>query len=45
VFSSTKLKIRAEKVLPGSKGGWWGEGVDGEKRGEMTQTMYAHANK
>jgi hypothetical protein len=37
VFSSTKLLIRAEQVLPGSKG--CGEG------GEMTQTMYAHVNK
>jgi hypothetical protein len=27
--SSTKLEIRAEQVLPGSKGGWTGEG--GEK--------------
>jgi phage-related tail fiber protein len=24
VFSSTKLEIRAEQVLPGSEGGWWG---------------------
>jgi hypothetical protein len=42
VFSSTKLEIRAEQVLPGSKGGGgkrMGEG------GEMTQTMYAHVNK
>jgi hypothetical protein len=43
VFSSTKLEIRAEQVLPGSDGdvgrGW----VCG--RGEMTQTMYAHVNK
>jgi hypothetical protein len=43
VFSSTKLEIRAEQVLPGR-----GEGRDGgEKgqRGEMTKTMYAHVNK
>jgi hypothetical protein len=33
VFSSIKLKIRAEQVLPGSGGGR-GAG------GEMTQTMY-----
>jgi hypothetical protein len=26
VFSSTKLEIRAEQVLPGSKEGWRGEG-------------------
>jgi hypothetical protein len=44
VFSSTKLEIRAEQVLPGSEGGgrigWgWGQGE------EMTQTMYAHVNK
>jgi hypothetical protein len=29
VFSSTKLEIRAEKVLPGSEGG-----VGGEREGE-----------
>jgi hypothetical protein len=38
VFSSTKLEIRAEQVLPGSEEG------RGEGR-EMTQTMYAHVNK
>jgi hypothetical protein len=42
VFSSTKLEIRAEQVLPGSEGrggrGW-------EKGAEMTQTVYAHVNK
>jgi hypothetical protein len=40
VFSSTKLEIRAEKILPGSKGR--------ERRGpgeEMTQTVYPHMNK
>jgi hypothetical protein len=31
VFSSTKLEIRAEQVLPGNKGGWWGEGVVGNR--------------
>jgi hypothetical protein len=46
VFSSTKLEIRAEQVLPGSEGrgggtGWGREG----KWGEMTQTMYAYVNK
>jgi hypothetical protein len=44
VFSSTKLVIRAEQVLPGSEGvgsreRGWGQG------GEMAQTMYAHVNK
>jgi hypothetical protein len=38
VFSSTKLKISPEQVLPGSKRGR-GPG------GKMTQTMYAHVNK
>jgi hypothetical protein len=38
VFSSTKLEIRAEQVLPGSDGEW---GEEGQGR-EMTQTMYAH---
>jgi hypothetical protein len=34
VFSSTKLEIRAEQVLPGSKGSWGekvGTGESGEK--------------
>jgi hypothetical protein len=44
VFSSTKLKIRAEQVLPGSKGGW-GEREGAGDGGEMTQTMYTHVNK
>jgi hypothetical protein len=35
VFSSTKLEIRAEKVLPGREAGG----------GEMAQTMYAHVKK
>jgi hypothetical protein len=40
VFSSTKLEIRAEQILPGS------EGVGGGGQGrEMTQTMYAYVNK
>jgi hypothetical protein len=45
IFSSTKLEIRAEQVLPGS------EGVREERVGEkgqgreMTQTMYVHENK
>jgi hypothetical protein len=45
VFSSTKLEIRAEQVLPESKGG--GEmrvGAEGQG-GEMTRTMYTHVNK
>jgi hypothetical protein len=49
VFSSTKLEIRAEQVLPGSERGRgkvggrgrWGRGAGGE----MTQTMYAYVNK
>jgi hypothetical protein len=38
VFSSTKLEIRAEEDLPGSRG--WGR-----QGGEMTQTMHVHVNK
>jgi hypothetical protein len=45
VFSSTKLEIRAEQVLPGSKRCWRGEGEWEGQLGEMTQTMYAHVNK
>jgi hypothetical protein len=45
VFSSTKLEIRADQVLPGSEGGKEGEGGRGEQEGEMIQTMYAHVNK
>jgi hypothetical protein len=42
VFSSTKLEIRTEQVLPGiGRGECGGEGL----LGEMTQTMYAHMNK
>jgi hypothetical protein len=41
VFSSTKLEIRAEQILPGSGRG----GLRREKGREMTQTMYAHVNK
>jgi hypothetical protein len=33
VFFSTKLEIRAEQVLPGSKGGW-GKRVGSEGIGE-----------
>jgi hypothetical protein len=42
VFSSIKLEIRAEQVLPRSEGGKGGKrgGWKGEKGGEMTQTMY-----
>jgi hypothetical protein len=45
VFSSTKLVIRAEQVLPGSEVGKRGEGGRGGQGGEMTPTMYAHVNK
>jgi hypothetical protein len=47
VFSSTKLEIRAEQVLPGSERRRGGEGGrrEGGKRRVMTQTMYAHVNK
>jgi hypothetical protein len=45
VFSSTKLEIRAEEVLPGSEEGKGGEGERGGYGGEITQTMYAHVNK
>jgi hypothetical protein len=42
---STKLEIRVEQVLPGSGGGWGGEGGGGVPRVEMAQTTYAHVNK
>jgi hypothetical protein len=45
VFSSTKLVIRAEQVLPGSEWGRREEGGGGRQEGEMTQKMYAHVNK
>jgi hypothetical protein len=45
VFSSTKLEIRAEQVLPGSKGGREQEGGEWVQEGEMIQTMYTHVNK
>jgi hypothetical protein len=45
VPSSTKLEIRAEQVLPGSKGWRRGEGEGRSQGAEMTQTMYAHVNK
>jgi hypothetical protein len=41
VFSSTKLEISTEQVLPRSKGQGWERGHGAE----MTQTMYAHVNK
>jgi hypothetical protein len=44
-FSSTKLKIRAEQVLPGTEGGKGGEGEGGGQGGVTTQTMYSHVNK
>jgi hypothetical protein len=41
-----KLEKRAEQVLHGSKGEWWGgEGGGSGQGGEMDQTMYAHVNK
>jgi hypothetical protein len=45
VFSSTKLEIRAEQVLPRSEGSCGGEGREGEQGEEMTQTMYTHVDK
>jgi hypothetical protein len=42
VFSSTKLVIMAEQILPGSG---VGGGGDRGQEGEMTQLMYAHVNK
>jgi hypothetical protein len=44
-FSSSKLVIRTEQVVPGSKGGWEGGEGSGGQGGEMAQTMYAHVNK
>jgi hypothetical protein len=44
VFSSTKLDMKAEQVLPGSKEDG-GRGRGQEAGGEMAQTMYAHMNK
>jgi hypothetical protein len=45
VFSSTKLEIRAEQVLPGREVWSGGEGGREGQGGEMTQTIYAHVNK
>jgi hypothetical protein len=45
VFSSRKLEIRAEQVLPGSEVRGRGESGRGSQGGEMTQTMYTHVNK
>jgi hypothetical protein len=45
VFFSTKLEIRAERVLPVSEGSRGVEGAGGRQWGEMTQTMYAYVNK
>jgi hypothetical protein len=45
VFSSTRLEIRAEQVLPVSEDSKREE-VGREGQGEeMMQTMYAHVNK
>jgi hypothetical protein len=45
VFSSTKLEIKAEQILPGSKGASRGEGGGMGQGGEMTQIMYSHVYK
>jgi hypothetical protein len=45
VFSSTKLSIRAEKILSGREGGLGEEAEGGGQGGEMTQMMYAYVNK
>jgi hypothetical protein len=45
VFSSTKLEIREEQVLPRSKEGWGREAGAREGRGRNDPTMYAHVNK
>jgi hypothetical protein len=44
VFSSTKLEIRAEQVLPGSEGRW-GERERAVGRRRNGPIMYAHVNK
>jgi hypothetical protein len=41
VFSSTKLEGRAEQVLPGSEGGWGGEG-ECRGRGEKLPKQCMH---
>jgi hypothetical protein len=45
VFSSIKLEIRAEQVLPGSEGERGKEDGGGGRGEEMTQTMSAHVNE
>jgi hypothetical protein len=46
VFSLTKLVIKAEQDLPGTEGGCGREKLgEGDRGGEMTQTIYAHVNK
>jgi hypothetical protein len=44
VFSSTKLEIRAEQVLPESNGVRERDGVECQG-GEMNETMYSHVKK
>jgi hypothetical protein len=44
VFSSTKLEIRVEQVLPGSEGGEVEEGGGEGQEEETIQTMYAYVN-
>jgi hypothetical protein len=45
VFSSTKLEIWAEQVLPGSERRRGKEGGGRGQGAEMTETMYTHVNK
>jgi hypothetical protein len=45
VFSSTKLEIRTEQVLPRSERKSGGEGGRRGQGGEITQIMYVHVNK
>jgi hypothetical protein len=45
VFSSTKLEIRVEQLLPGRECVWGGKREGRGQGGEMAQTMYVHVNK
>jgi hypothetical protein len=45
IFSSTKLDIRTEQILPGSEKGIWEKGRGTRWGEEMAQTMYDHVNK
>jgi hypothetical protein len=44
-FSSTKLEVRAEQILPGSEGSGGEKERVGGIEGRNGQTMYAHVNK